>query len=163
MRHRGIHRRRDGGYAVHLDRNERELLRLLPAELRGAIDGDDPSLRRLFPPAHEDDPDAEREYRSLVGSGLLAGKLDALTTFERTTHEDRLTEEQLACWLGALESLRLVLGTQLDVTEETYTRELDPSDPAAPRLALYAWLSWLQEETIQALASALPDAPDDAA
>jgi hypothetical protein len=161
MRHRGIRRRRDGSYAVHLDRNERDLLRLLPAQLRGAIGSEDPSTKRLFPPAHEHDPGAEGEYRALVGRSLATEKLAALSTFEETAGEERLTEEQLTCWLGALESLRLVLGTQLDVTEETYTRELDPSDPDAPRLALYGWLSWLQEETIQALAAALPDDADD--
>ena len=52
---------------------------------------------------------------------------------------------------AALESLRLVLGTQLDVTEESYG-PFDPADPDAPRLALYHWLSWLQEEVVQALA-----------
>ena len=73
---------------------------------------------------------------------------------------DRLTEAELESWLGALESLRLVVGTQLDITEESYGF-FDPADPDAPRLALYHWLSWLQEEVVQALASALP--PDEAA
>jgi hypothetical protein len=36
------------------------------------------------------------------------------------------------------------------VTEESYG-PLDPSDPDAPRLALYHWLSWLQEEVVQAM------------
>ena len=64
----------------------------------------------------------------------------------RTTHT----------WLGALESLRLVLGTQLDVTEESYG-PLDLDDPEAARLALYHWLSWLQEEVVQALSASLPE------
>ena len=67
-----------------------------------------------------------------------------------------LDEAQLEAWLGALESLRLVLGTQLDVTEETYAAELDPDDPSAPALALYGYLSWLQEQAVEALAAGLP-------
>jgi hypothetical protein len=53
-----------------------------------------------------------------------------------------------------------VLGTQLDVTEESYG-PLDPSDPDAPRLALYHWLSWLQEEVVQALSTTLPRSRED--
>ncbi len=75
---------------------------------------------------------------------------------ERTADAERLDESELGAWLGALESLRLALGTRLDVTEETYA-ELDPRDPRSPELALYAWLSWLQEEVIQALAATLAD------
>ena len=74
----------------------------------------------------------------------------ALAELERTAYAERLTEDELRAWLGALESLRLALGTQLDVTEETYAA-LDERDPDAPRLALYHWLTWLQEEAIQAL------------
>jgi len=73
---------------------------------------------------------------------------------ERTAHATRLDEDELGSWLGAIESLRLVLGTQLDVTEESYG-PLDRADPDAPRLALYHWLSWLQEEVVQALSESL--------
>ena len=48
-----------------------------------------------------------------------------------------------------------MIGTQLDITEESYG-VFDPSDPDAPRMALYHWLSWLQEEVVQALSSAFP-------
>ena len=127
----------------------------LPAHVHALLDAGDASVERLFPPAHADDPDAEEEYRRLVGSSLLDGKLAALGELARTAESDRLTEAELESWLGALESLRLVVGTQLDITEESYGF-FDPSDPDAPRLALYHWLSWLQEEVVQALASALP-------
>ena len=49
-----------------------------------------------------------------------------------------------------------MLGTQLDVTEESYG-PLDVRDPDAPRLALYHWLSWLQDEVVQALSETLED------
>ena len=32
---------------------------------------------------------------------------------------------------------------------------LDPDDPDAPALALYGYLSWLQEQAVEALSSAL--------
>jgi hypothetical protein len=46
------------------------------------------------------------------------------------------------------------------VTEESYA-PLDAADPDAPRLALYQWLSWLQDEVVQALSTRLPDVFDD--
>ena len=151
---RGIERRRDGSYRVHLPAEERDVLAALPGQLRDALAAGEPTLYRLFPPAHADDDDANVDYARLVGAGLLEGKLLALAELERTAHDERLSEEGLGAWLGALESLRLVLGTQLDVTEESYGA-LDVDDPDAPRLALYHWLSWLQDEVVRAMSKTL--------
>lgn len=155
---RGIAARRDGTFRVRLPADERDVLAALPGQLREALDAGEPTLYRLFPPAHDDDAAANAEYVRLVGASLLEGKLQALEHLERTARAETLTEEDLGAWLGGLESLRLVVGTQLDVTEESYG-PLDPSAPEAPRLALYHWLSWLQEEVVQALSTTLPDKP----
>jgi hypothetical protein len=96
-----------------------------------------------------------------VRASLLDGKLGALRVLERTATAERLAEPELEAWLGALESLRLVLGTELDVTEEDGAVPLDPDDPHAPRRGLYYWLSWLQEEAVQALSGSFPAARDD--
>ena len=151
---RGIERRRDGTFRVRLPREERDVLAALPGQLREALDAEEPTLYRLFPPAYSEDDEANMDYAQLVGAGLREGKLLALEQLERTAHSDTLTEDDLGAWLGGIESLRLVLGTQLDVTEESYG-PLDPTDPDAPRLALYHWLSWLQEQVVQALSRAL--------
>ncbi len=117
---------------------------------------DDPSLRRLFPPAYPEDREADDEFRRLMRDDLLEGKLAALRVVEETAGAEHLSGEQLEGWLGALESLRLYLGTQLDISEGTFGEELDPADPAAPALALYGYLSWLQEEAVAALSANLP-------
>ena len=161
---RGIDRRRDGTYRVRLPAEERDVLAALPGQLREALAAGEPTLYRLFPPAFADDDAANADYARLVGATLLEGKLLALGELERTAHAGSLSEEEVRTWLAALESLRLALGTQLDVTEESYG-PLDRDDPNAPRLALYHWLSWLQEEVVQALSQALEDdaasSPDD--
>jgi hypothetical protein len=157
MARRRISRDRESGYRVRLPRAERDVLAALPAQLRDAIAADEPSLYRLFPPAFVDDAAANVEYHALVGEQLVDGRLRALAELERTAHADRLTDEELGCWLGAVESLRLVLGTQLDVTDDTYVGGIDRRDPDAPRHALYHYLSWLQEEIVAALASALSE------
>ena len=148
---------RDGsrGYRLRLPLQERDVLRGLPAQLRELLRTSDPSVERLFPPAY-DDVEADDEYSELVHGELLDGKLAAIEVVEQTVDADYLTEEQLGAWLGALESLRLVLGTRLNVSEATYEQDLDPSDPRAPALALYSYLSWLQEQAVEALAAGLP-------
>ena len=143
---------RGGEVRLRLPREERELLRSLPAQLRRLLDESpgDPSLERLFPPAYEEEG-SESEYRQLMGDELLDGRLRALHVLEETLDQDRLTAEQAQAWLTGLNDLRLVLGTRLDVKDETLLDGLRPDDPRAPELALYAYLSWLQEQLVEAL------------
>ncbi len=155
VRGHGISREPDGSFRVRLGAEERLLLATLPQQAAPLLASDDPSVRRLSPPAYPDDDTADTEYRLLVGSELLDGRRAALRVLERTADAETLTPEDLDGWLGALETLRLVLGTQLDVTEATGLEPLDDDDPDAPRLALYHWLSWLQDDVVQALSDAL--------
>ena len=151
-----IKRGRSGEVRIRLPEDERELLHVLCAELRERVDEepDHADLRRLFPPAHADDADAEAEYRRLVGSQLDVGRERALATVETTTANETLTADEAEAWLTVLNDLRLVLGTRLDVTEDL-DWDLDPADPRAPQLAVYAYLSWLQEQLVEALAAEL--------
>jgi hypothetical protein len=147
-----IQRTRQGDYRLRLSDGERELLRRLPNELLALLAGDpdDPTLRRLRPSAYEDDPEAEDEYRRLMDGDLQEGRREALRALAETAASDRLTAEELDAWLRALTDLRLALGTRLDVTEDTYAREIDPRDPDAHELAVFAYLSWLQEQAVEA-------------
>ena len=152
---RRIQRDRKGGYRLRLPSEERELLRSLPDQLRDVMRTDDPGLRRLFPPAYEEDADANDEYRRLMRNELLEGKLAALRVVEETADADHLTSEELEAWLGAIESLRLYLGTVLDVSEDPIANALNLNDPDAPAIALYGYLSWLQEQAVEALSAGL--------
>ena len=148
---------REGGFRLRLSDGERELLRTLPAELEEVLgsEAEDPSLRRLFPPAYERDEESEAEYRRLMAGELLEGRRAALRLIRETAGRERLTAEELDAWLRALNDLRLVLGTKLDVTEEMYGAELDPSHPHAYELSVYGYLSWLQEQLVAAAAGEL--------
>ena len=141
-----------GGVELRLSRDERSLLAGLVAELRALLDGGpgDPSLRRLFPPAYDDEED-ERAYRDLMGGELLDGRRAALELIADTVDRDRLSAVEADTWLRALNDLRLVLGTRLDVQEDTFATEPDLSDPRGHALAVYAYLSWIQEQLISAL------------
>jgi Domain of unknown function (DUF2017) len=146
---------RDGGYRVRLGVDERRTIRGLLGELRGLIEGNDEAVGRLFPAAYRDDPKASADYEELVRDDLVSGRLEAIATVEESLDADRLDEAQLAAWCGALNDLRLVLGEQLQVTEDVYERPLSRDDPRAPGLALYGWLTWLQGHVVEALASRL--------
>ena len=151
-----VERTRSGDYRLRLSRKERVLLRMLLAELATLLEEPDGAdLRRLFPPA-SDDPDRDAEYRGLVRDQLVDGRARALETLERTLTAEKLTPEEADAWLRVLNDLRLILGTRLDVTEETMLGELDPNDPNTHQYAVYAYLSWLQEELVRALAAGLP-------
>jgi hypothetical protein len=142
----------DGGVRLHLSQEERALLVGLTADLRALLDGapGDASLRRLFPPAYDDDAD-ERAYRELTGDSLLDGRREALELLAQTADRERLSAEEADAWLRALNDLRLVLGTRLDVQEDTFASEPNLNDPRGHALAVYGYLSWLQEQLVEAL------------
>ncbi len=119
---------------------------------------DDPVLARLLPDAY-DDPEAAAEYRGLMESELRAGKAGAartvLAALERAGdgHVVLDDDEHVQAWLGALNDLRLALGTRYEVAEDTYelVDRLPPDDPRLPGLTAYLWLGWLQETLLEAL------------
>lgn len=152
---RRVKRSRLGGYVVRLPPAEREVLGSLPAMLRGMLseqDPDDPAIRRLFPSAFLDDEKAAAEFDSVVRDDLMGQRLAAIETLERTVGSDRLSEEELSAWLASVNDLRLVLGVRLAVTEESTPEEFRGDPETEQTYGLYAYLSYLEEEMVEALA-----------
>lgn len=138
----------EGTYRVDLDADDREVLRLLPAQLQAAVAANpgDGAFRRLNPPAYAHDEAAEREYRQLVGSDLDEGRAQALETLVRTADAAELTEAEISAWLRALNDIRLWLGTVLDVSDD-----MDSDEAEDPPHILYHALTFLQGSVIDAL------------
>jgi Domain of unknown function (DUF2017) len=146
---RPIRRTRHGRYAVNLGAEERQLLRILPGQMKTLLtDTDDPGVRRLFPPAYSSPDDQEQadEYRRLMTEDLVERHRDALDVLERTADATELSPAELDGWMRSLNSLRLVLGTQLGVTEDD-----DVSLRMSSEHALYYFLGYLQECAVEAL------------
>ena len=144
--------RRGDEVRLRLDAHERLLLSELLDELERLLDDpDDPELRRLFPPAYSEPADDE-QYRSLVRDQLVSGRSKALATVRKTLVAETLDLEQADQWLRALNDMRLVLGTRWDVTEDLDYGKLDVDEPRGRELAVYGYLSWLQEQLVEALA-----------
>jgi Domain of unknown function (DUF2017) len=149
FRRRPIRRTRGGRYVISLGVEERSLLKILPEQLRTIlVNTEDPGLRRLFPPAYSarTDDEHQQEFRRLMTEDLLARHREALDVLESTAELDEVTAEQLDGWMRALNSIRLVLGTRLDVTEDD-----DPAGHMTDEHAIYYFLGYLQECVIEAL------------
>lgn len=123
----------------------------------------DPALARLFPAGYgDDDPEAAAELRRLTQPSLRRGKVEGaqavLDALPFEGGEVHLDADGAQTWLTALNDARLVLGTRLDLDDETdLVAELDEAvavDPAGSRvlaISLYQFLSYLQETLLQAV------------
>jgi Domain of unknown function (DUF2017) len=143
---------RRGGYELRLPEDERTLVRGLLGDLRAllTLNADDPRVRRLYPQAYADDADMQAEYQHLTREDLQSGRLAAVDIVERTVEARELTADELTSWMHAVNALRLVLGTMLDVQEDDQPFALDRDDPDAPTMALYGYLGVLLEELVEA-------------
>jgi len=150
-----IRRTRRGRFELHLDKRERDVLRALPAQLRGLLEHEDPTsdpaMARLYPPAYPDDPIRNLEYERLAGDDLTAGRMAALDRMDATIDAEQLSEEDVLAWLGVCNDLRLVFGSRLEITEETTGADFPPDDERAPVFALYGYLTWLVDAIVRAL------------
>ena len=65
-----------------------------------------------------------------------------------------LKREESRQWLGALNDLRLAIGTRLEVTDDEDSNELyslPDDDPRKPMVMAYLWLGGLQETLVETL------------
>jgi hypothetical protein len=141
-------------YRLDVPETERELLRRLLPQLRTVLTDEAPPderARRLFPPAYTDDEAADAEYQRLMREDLVASHLAALETVDASLDATELSEEQLVAWMSAVNSVRLVLGTLLDVNEELDIGRLPDATPDIESYALYAYLSNLLGDMVDAL------------
>ncbi|MFD9031594.1 DUF2017 domain-containing protein [Streptomyces sp. NPDC059567] len=130
----------------------------------------DPALKRLFPDAYGDEDEelraAAADFRRYTENDLRARKredalavirsLDALSSGGEGGAILKLTADESRSWLGALNDLRLTIGTRLEVTDEDEGGELyrlPDADPRKPMVMAYLWLGALQESLVETLMS----------
>jgi hypothetical protein len=136
----------------------------------------DPVLRRLFPDAYCDPEEppgtprdaAERrahsaEFRRYTENDLRAGKRENALAVIHSLNELasagggavlELSAEDSKRWLGALNDLRLAIGSRLEITDEDDTDDfydLPDEDPRKPMVMAYLWLGGLQESLVATL------------
>lgn len=112
---------------------------------------EDPALARLFPDGYSGDEHASADFRRFTEQDLRAQKIAALSVARETLAEfsgkSTITPQQAQHWLKALNDLRLVLGTRLEITDED-DRYRDSDEPG---IQLYNYLTYLQGTLIDAL------------
>ncbi|MFB7517953.1 DUF2017 domain-containing protein [Streptomyces sp. NPDC056144] len=130
----------------------------------------DPALRRLFPDAYGDGSEelraAASDFRRYTENDLRARKrVDALTVVRALDELAgasageggavlKLTPDESRAWLGALNDLRLTIGTRLDIQDDEESERLyrlPDSDPRKPMVMAYLWLGALQESLVGTL------------
>lgn len=149
-----IEPRADGGFDVEIFDWQADMLQNLIEPLRDLLlEGSSPVLRRLYPTAYPSDAEANEKYDELVHDQLLEQKLAALDTVESSISADHLSEEQLTEWMTAINSIRLVLGTRLDVSEDDDPIEMADDHPDRALWLSYGLLSQMLGLIVDALSS----------
>jgi hypothetical protein len=145
-----VQRASDGTFRLRLTDDERDLVATLASQLRELLVSDQTEgTERLFPPGYANDPEREAEFRLLTHDELLQSRLAAVDIVELSLTQTSLDQEELTAWMGAVNALRLVLGTRLDITEDM--DQIDYDDPRAGAFAVYDYLTHLLGDIVTAL------------
>ena len=123
----------------------------------------DPAMERLLPSAHREDPGLAAEFRRLTEHGLRERKAANLATaisalLDPDGDKVRLDQVQAQAMVVALTDVRLLVGERLGLRTDEDADALQDrleaaseDDPQLHLVAVYDFLTWLQESLIQAL------------
>ena len=155
-------RTKHGTYKLNLADDHREVLTHLVTQLRDSLltTTDAAALRRLFPTAYHDDPKKDAEYQRLMREELLASRLSSIEiALAVISRRDELNESEIDAFARSINSLRLVLGTALDIAESDYVYLSDSENQQKNgdllQRELYDYLGWLLEWTVGAQSESL--------
>jgi len=134
---------------------------------------DDPAVRRLFPDAYPEDPEASVDFRRYTIESSTDRKLqnveDLIASLVNGRDPEaiaatlsgadnvlvRLNPAQVQAWIRSLTDLRLTLAARLGIEEDG--DEPEPTDEdAAAIFDIYDWLGWVQDSLVTALSESLP-------
>ena len=150
-------RRSGSGFVIDLRDEEAALLRRLIGQVRALLTDDDPDdearalLARLFPAAYLDNEEMEAEYQRLMRDELVQSKLAAFDIVDEAVGGGAPVDEgQLLAVMQSINSIRLVLGVILDVSDDPDLREVSERFEGSPEYHLYGYLSALLDACVQA-------------
>lgn len=144
-----IRARRDGTFALRWRPVDRELVASAATELRTLILNEDSSVARLFPTAYQSDPERNAGWDALVRRELVEKRIEALEMVATLLERRSCTADELGTLMRSVNDARLVLGTQLDVSEDgpgALTTEAQLHS-----YAIYEHLGYLLSQIIRAM------------
>lgn len=142
-----IHKISDDCIKVDLSGQVRQILLDLKEMVASHLAIESPATRRIFPVAYNNSPEMEMDYKQLTREPLNNHHEENLDTFENTLYNSELTMDQALSWIGALNNMRLILGTALDVKEDQVFPSED--DPNYEGYVVYDLLTYLQGSLIE--------------
>ena len=159
-----IFERTDGGLRLTIDEHSRQVVVHLLGELRAEVeaaktvapDKIGAHMKRLFPSAYHDDEKLNEEYRRLTHGDLADSHIAAIDDAVSLLAPDHVIHaDELDRFVRALNAMRLVLGTVLDVSEddddESSAEEPVDADVVVPQREVYDYLGWLLHATLDEL------------
>ena len=162
-RNKRLVRRKGDRYELHFPDWLREELGNLLGQLRQLLTGevpDDDRLTRLFPNAYLNDPEAEKEYQGFMRADLVSSRIASIGIVEDSLYDDAVDAAKLNAWMAAINDVRLVLGTLLEVSEDDDHTSLEDTHPNFGGFMLYDQLTFVLGEIIEALSEGLGDGAD---
>jgi len=137
---------------TNFDKNADPLARMLNMDGSTEI-SDDPALARLFPDGYSQDEHASADFRRFTEQDLRQAKIDALNDVRLMLMDSNaktsVTSVQAQSWLKAINDVRLVLGTRLEITDSS--ERYNDSQEDEPGMHLYNYLTFLQGTLLDAL------------
>ena len=148
----------EGGLRLTLNEYSREVVMHLLRELRGEItaakaaahDELPEHMKRLFPTGYHADAKRNEEFRRLTHSDLADSHLAAIDHAVELLSPDRVFDAtELERFVRAINAMRLVLGTLLDVSEDderdaqAEAEAGSDDDTAVTQREVYDYLGWL--------------------
>ena len=148
--------RSGSGFTLHIGKDERALVSRLLEELR-TMQSDPAAAEatvRLFPVVHPNDPRQEEEWQRLMRDELVQSRAESIDSvvevLARPGRKVAISEDEMLAFVRAVNSVRLVLGTILEVTEDD---DLDapPELVESPEYQLYGYLSYVLDACVRAM------------
>ena len=105
--------------------------------------------------AYPDDEEKEAEYQRLMREELLASRLGSIEAVKEALDPEGtelLSEGETIALMQSINTIRLVLGTMLDITDDDAAdADEEGQSGDSPEHHLYDFLSWLLEWTVRSL------------
>lgn len=154
MLRRRITLRRDGSFRLRWTFDERELVQTAIDRLDAVVDPGHEALARLYPAAYGEDEQRSAEYAAVAHHELIDSRRAAFQTVRGCLRKNVITADELGALMRSVNDVRLVLGTQLDVTEDDDWLPA-PEDPNHAEARTYFLLTALLGDIISAMRRSL--------
>ncbi len=148
--HSPIRRISEDQFRNLLREEEKELLKILPELVEEAIRMNSPYVTRLFPPTYPFDDSAQAKVEKCRSDSLAKQHMEVLGGFTKSINQEILSVQDVATWVEALNDIRLLMGTALDVYEDMDLPS--ENDPKFGDFVIYNYLAWLQSSLLEFLA-----------